>query len=203
MSEQRPSKERLPLLEWVLERLENCQAIAEQKTGADREEWLEDADYFARLLRIVDAASVNHRRAVEALRDIAEECEYPACALSPAEIAKMARTALEGTADEPATSREIENALLYLRTVELACHARGDRGSVTYLGQVSELLRRLSAAGKNQPTSEQVGTSLPPRSRLFWHPDCGSCKAGHEPCEHGYHACCPECTAVTKSGGST
>lgn len=40
----------IPLAEWVLERLENCQALAAKKIGADRESWLEDARYFAAIL---------------------------------------------------------------------------------------------------------------------------------------------------------
>jgi hypothetical protein len=37
-----------------------------------------------------------------------------------------------------------------------------------------------------------------PGGRLFWHPGCASCKAGHVPCEHGYHASCPECRALNR-----
>lgn len=29
------------------------------------------------------------------------------------------------------------------------------------------------------------------KGRLFYHPECASCKAGHLPCIHGYHASCP------------
>lgn len=114
MGEQVPSKERLPLLEWVLKRLENCQRLAATKTGADRDGWLEDADYFSRLLRIVDG------QALMALRQIAEECEYPACILSPAEIAKMARDGLEGSAPEPCSvpPEAVSIAITELEAVE-------------------------------------------------------------------------------------
>lgn len=36
-----------------------------------------------------------------------------------------------------------------------------------------------------------------PTARLFWHPECASCKARHAPCEHGYHAACPYCFVGT------
>lgn len=46
--------EKLPLLEWVLERFENCGRIAREKDDpADRDSWLEDADYFRQILAIL------------------------------------------------------------------------------------------------------------------------------------------------------
>jgi len=44
---------KLPLEVWVLERLENAERIAEKKTGGDKAGWLEDAEYFRKLLSIV------------------------------------------------------------------------------------------------------------------------------------------------------
>lgn len=46
----------MPVDEWVLERLENCQRIAATKADlADRDSWLEDARYFAAILhRLTD-----------------------------------------------------------------------------------------------------------------------------------------------------
>jgi hypothetical protein len=49
------------LEDWVRERLDNCQRIAAQKVGHYREGWLEDAQYFQRILA-----------AVVALREISE-----------------------------------------------------------------------------------------------------------------------------------
>lgn len=48
-------RKRIPLNEWVLERLKNCRRIAERKQGADKALWLEDAEYFADILRILQA----------------------------------------------------------------------------------------------------------------------------------------------------
>ena len=44
----------LPLIEWVLERFENCNRIARSKeNSADRDSWLEDAAYFQQILVIL------------------------------------------------------------------------------------------------------------------------------------------------------
>lgn len=41
----------LPSIQWILERYENCIRIAKQKTDkADVISWLEDAEYFRRVL---------------------------------------------------------------------------------------------------------------------------------------------------------
>jgi hypothetical protein len=49
------SSSKTQLAEWVRERLDNCQRLAATKTGADRDGWLEDAHYFAEILRVVSA----------------------------------------------------------------------------------------------------------------------------------------------------
>ena len=44
----------LPLIEWVLERYENCCRIAREKEiPADRDSWMEDAAYFQQILVIL------------------------------------------------------------------------------------------------------------------------------------------------------
>jgi hypothetical protein len=46
--------EKLPLIEWVLERFENCCRIAREKEDpADRYSWMEDAAYFQQILVIL------------------------------------------------------------------------------------------------------------------------------------------------------
>jgi len=43
----------LPLDEWVLERYENCIRLAKEKSGQQREMWLEDAAYFREILKVL------------------------------------------------------------------------------------------------------------------------------------------------------
>lgn len=40
-------------MEWLEERFENCLRISEEKTGKDRDGWLEDAAYFAKTIAII------------------------------------------------------------------------------------------------------------------------------------------------------
>jgi hypothetical protein len=40
----------IPVDMWVRERLENCLRIAKERTGKDRDGWLEDAKYFRAIL---------------------------------------------------------------------------------------------------------------------------------------------------------
>jgi hypothetical protein len=39
--------------QWLAERLANCQRLAQEKTGADRAGWLEDARYFKAALHLL------------------------------------------------------------------------------------------------------------------------------------------------------
>jgi hypothetical protein len=53
----RPAPEPLSLVDWLIERLENCIRIADTKDNPDdRASWLEDAGYFAAALRVVRCA---------------------------------------------------------------------------------------------------------------------------------------------------
>lgn len=49
---------RKPMLleDWLAERAANCELLAEQKTGADRDGWLSDKAYFEEALFVVLAA---------------------------------------------------------------------------------------------------------------------------------------------------
>jgi hypothetical protein len=45
---------KLPLIEWVMERFENCCRIASEKEDpADRDAWMEDAEYFRQVLVVL------------------------------------------------------------------------------------------------------------------------------------------------------
>ena len=62
----------------------------------------------------------------------------------------MTREPFEPSAHEPCGehSAEVRNAFAYLRTIEIACDARDDRQSVTYIGQVRELILKLARAAQ-------------------------------------------------------
>lgn len=40
-------------LDWLLERKENCLRLAQQKTGQDREGWIEDASRFGHAISLI------------------------------------------------------------------------------------------------------------------------------------------------------
>lgn len=47
---------KLTLEQWVAERLQNCERIANVKNGTERDGWLEDADYFRQILERLRAS---------------------------------------------------------------------------------------------------------------------------------------------------
>ena len=51
----------LSVEDWTRERLDNCQRLAAEKVGDDRDGWLEDAAYFAEILRRLDASEKGNR----------------------------------------------------------------------------------------------------------------------------------------------
>lgn len=57
--------------EWVCDRQRNCYRIAAEKSGADRDGWLEDAAYFAGLIGLIDW-SADEREASRALEETAK-----------------------------------------------------------------------------------------------------------------------------------
>lgn len=46
---------RLTVLEWAEERYENTLRLAAEKTGSDRDGWLEDAAYWHRIVEMIEA----------------------------------------------------------------------------------------------------------------------------------------------------
>lgn len=59
--------------DWIRERLDNCHIFAARKTGGDRDGWLKDADYFAKILAALDA----NADLVEALTDLTVYHDVP------------------------------------------------------------------------------------------------------------------------------
>lgn len=60
MSNQDSPIQKLPLPEWIQERIQNCHRIAASKSGSDRDGWLEDAKYFSEILRELAQAKADH-----------------------------------------------------------------------------------------------------------------------------------------------
>jgi hypothetical protein len=86
----------LSVLEWSQERLANSERIADLKSGADRESWLEDVAYWREIvsrLTLLDAAPAQESTAVQVLRRI------------------RGWDMLDGCADGPYWKREIDAAL--------------------------------------------------------------------------------------------
>jgi hypothetical protein len=67
------------LAEWTKERLDNCHRIAATKLGTDRDGWLEDARYFAELLRLAVAAE---RVCPSCGKTAHPYCDLPECGLA-------------------------------------------------------------------------------------------------------------------------
>lgn len=53
MAEPLSGGEKLVLIHWLEERLENCILIAKNKAGVDRDGWNEDAAYFTLAIRAI------------------------------------------------------------------------------------------------------------------------------------------------------
>jgi len=52
--------ERIGLIAWLTERMENCRRIAEGKSGEDRDGWLEDASYFQQAIDLINIANLDY-----------------------------------------------------------------------------------------------------------------------------------------------
>lgn len=59
LQQRKPPMEVDNILEWLMDRSDNCGQIAKQKSGADRAEWEADAAYFLAAAKLIaDAYSV-------------------------------------------------------------------------------------------------------------------------------------------------
>lgn len=58
MTAETPTPLKIPLTEWLTERMQNCEYHARKRAGVDRKGWLEDAAYF--------------KATIESLTDLAE-----------------------------------------------------------------------------------------------------------------------------------
>jgi hypothetical protein len=53
------SEQSMTLIEWLYERLDNCNRLAKEKRGADKAGWIEDASYFEAAIDMAsDAATL-------------------------------------------------------------------------------------------------------------------------------------------------
>lgn len=97
-SDSRSSKDKLSLLEWVLERFENCVRIAKTKEApADRDGWFEDAAYFREILVILNAQSSNEPPAALDAWKVApgdQRCVFPGDTAKPINCMSKGRAAL-------------------------------------------------------------------------------------------------------------
>lgn len=52
----------LSVADWLQERLDNCQRLAAQKKGKDRDGWLQDARYFSEALNALASVNIHEGR---------------------------------------------------------------------------------------------------------------------------------------------
>lgn len=65
----------MPIVQWLEERRENCLILAETKQGAERNGWLDDAEYFRIAIQRIDLSQEDRLR--DLLRKALAHLEYP------------------------------------------------------------------------------------------------------------------------------
>lgn len=54
---------------WLIARLQNCRRLADQRVGADRDGWLEDAAYFSAAIGLINWTEAGRTALTEAKAD--------------------------------------------------------------------------------------------------------------------------------------